>query len=126
MADLALGTVVDSPRFSSDAQIILVSGAGADATTVIAASTTGYQHVVTRMHVTWNGGADESVVIKSGSTTLHTLYFGAEQMSFSIPPGLIYTAADEALIFDKSAATGVISAIVEYVTVLPGDYIGIL
>jgi len=126
MAALTVATATDSPNKSSEAKRILISGDGDEATTVIAASTTGYQHIVTKCHVSWNGGGAENIVIKSGSTTLHTIYLIALATNFDIPPGLIYTAEDEALIFDKSAATGIASIMLEYVTVIPGSYVGIL
>jgi len=126
MAALTVSTAKDSPRVSSVANVVLVSGAGGDATEVIAAGATGYQHVVTRCHISWDGGGAENIAVKSGSTTIHTIYLPATACNFDIPPGLIYTAAAEALNFDKSAATGILSAIIEYVTVEFGDYVGIV
>ena len=115
MAGLTVGTAqtpYDSQRQDQQIKTITFSGDGADATEIVAA-VAGKQILITGGWLSWSAATAESLSIKSGTTTLYTIYLSDTAGQFVMNSG-IHTVAGEALNLDKSGAAQVVSGWLEY------------
>lgn len=100
----------------------LVSGQGADQTTIKAAVSGSQLHLVKGWIYSDGNTSAETLLLQSNNTTLCTIFLPASVTVQELPAG-IFTTAGEALKCNKSAANQTISMCVQYVPVADGEVV---
>jgi len=126
LTSITYDTAPDSGRYNSGV-VTKAYDWITDATTVeVAAAASGYQHVVTGGWASGNCSADEYLTFLSGTTEICRFYFNSGEEGYIRLPVPMHTNTGEKLEVQKSGASSSIFLHLDYVTIKPGAYLGVV